>query len=948
MTLGAALTAALATLHCSGEPSPWVRPRRQAGSAGAVTDALAQPRETRVEYGGCATVQLGPDEQLECIYQPGATLRLWVVHEDGQTPTIAMEGDAAWSMAEPYVLPEEPGQGYRLELTEPGLVAVTVGLPGRPQWRLALRAVPELSPAEKTGLGEPLRRFEELEDRVTQRDLDAVPEIDELLQMMVDRGQVWSAIKSGTAAAYHFIWRVGDPGYAEALLEKLESRLEQRVQRFDRRYPAGAALISTFLGHALRRRGQLAEAAVHYRRGGRAARRIEDPLQQLDALGPYALVLAELGYFEASAYWSAEVRRLATAHTRPYVLAQNLTMLARTSLLLHQARQAFDDPMPSLDEVKRIYGPEGPLSEYREPPEATLSRAEFGLLNEDPREVLAQLEELDNLWLITDLRAHVEELRLRADLQRGASPESLRHTLAEFEALAQDSVGPEVRWKAAVLRGRVFESRGDSAQALEAYEHAEAQLDRMLPLIALGLPGDFSAARRGEGTARLVSLLVDQDEPERAVCAIRRSRARVSQMALLHRRLDEGSREALRAPIERYSKALHAYEQLLVESAGLAAEALNGARLRAIEHQQELEHHAFEVLSEREAYGPTLSCADTSQRQPGELLLVLYPDGPDLRVLVHDDQGVRAYPLIVGYFNGKTMGDHWQSDRLLHPMRDRINGAERIRVLASGPARSIPIHALPWSVDARDRDRARRPLAVDVPVVYGLDLPVEVAAAADERPEDLEALVLADSRASAASEEAARVSSSLRHRGWQVIERSTREQPPAGIRRLLQQVDHFHYAGHAYYSEGGTEDPARTNEQDERLRRWPPYSGGAAAQPSYIPLGAYGSLTIADILMMDSMPRNVVLMGCSTGVVDDRITYGGFSLATAFLAAGSRAVIASTREIEGEYAARFGAALYMNPALDTDPGRWVSEALRSIPGRGAADAFIADYRVYVP
>lgn len=272
-----------------------------------------------------------------------------------------------------------------------------------------------------------------------------------------------------------------------------------------------------------------------------------------------------------------------------------------------------------------------------------------------------------------------------------------------------------------------------------------------------------------------------------------------------------------------------------------------------------------------------------------------------------------------------------------------------MRVLASGRASAIPVHALPWSADPYDPDDKREALAHYIPVVYGLDLPP-----APERPpkgpDTRDALILVDSRAERAREEADTVASALRHWGWSIDELTTRDLPPVKLRHTLQRVKHFHYAGHAYYDEtiGGT--PIQSNVNNDRLRRWPPYSGGAAAEPSYIPLGQHGRLTVPDVLMMEDVPHTVTLMGCATGVNDERMTYGGFSLATAFLAAGARAVVASTDKIDGQAAAILGNALYLShdSEISTDPGQWMTTAIRFVRSRREPSMDLTNYRVYVP
>lgn len=957
MSMVTTLALGLAASGCSGEPSLWVKPQRLADPAGSSPADLAELPELRVEYGGCATVRLGAQDELECIYEPGAQLRLWVMHEDGQQPVFAMEGDGAWSMGEPYVLPEELGQGYRLELTETGLRAVTVELPQRPKWRLALRAVGELSETERAEMDRLRKRFLRLEKKLATPEPEVVPElgvvptIRVLLREMVDRGQLWNAIRSGTATAYQLTWRAGRPDIAYELLAELDQMLEHRLPSFERAYPLGGAVLSTFVGHTLRRRGLLVEAASEYRDATRLVRRTDDLVHVLDAMAPYALVLAELGYFEAAAYWSAEVRELAVQHSRPYELAQILVMIAKVGLRLREARHVYDDPAPRLEEVKQIYGKDGPLAnKYRKPFDAILSRAELALLENNPRGALAELRPYRGKQLSADRAARMEELWLKSKLLQKADVGSLRADLRRLQDYAEDAVGPEFRWKAAVLEGQVFEVLGDVEQALDAYSRAENLLDRLLPMAALGLPGDFAAVRHHGSTERLVSLLSRRGQLEQVVCAIRRSRARVGQMALLHRRVDESLREELLEPIEGYTIALLAYEELLEESTTLAAPAYERARLLAAQRRQDLERQALEILSSYSAYDQSFGCEKLSPREPGELLLVLYSDDSDLNILVQDDQGVSQYPKLRGYFDGTMRNEDWQSDLMLHPLRTRIMQASRIRVLASGRAHEIPVHALPWSAEPHDRDDERQPLVSYVPVVYGLDLPLVSRDVGDEVGVS-RALVLAEAQAESAKSELVEVASLLRNAGWNVAELTTGEREPGAVRELLQQMDHFHYAGHSYYDEGlDGKSMWGTTTGNVRVRRWPPYSGGAAIEPSFLPLGEYGKLTVSDILMMEHVPRSVVLMGCATGIIDERTARGGFSLATAFLGAGAQAVVASTHEIKGSEAAILGRALYagLNSNSSEDPGLWMRRAVQFVTEQHQMDLDIANYRVYVP
>ncbi|HVV84709.1 MAG TPA: CHAT domain-containing protein, partial [Kofleriaceae bacterium] len=74
---------------------------------------------------------------------------------------------------------------------------------------------------------------------------------------------------------------------------------------------------------------------------------------------------------------------------------------------------------------------------------------------------------------------------------------------------------------------------------------------------------------------------------------------------------------------------------------------------------------------------------------------------------------------------------------------------------------------------------------------------------------------------------------------------------------------------------------------------------------------ADGPLTAAEILAERVAPREVVLTGCSTGGGRDPEAWDGFP--SAFLAAGSRAVVATVRTVGDEDAAELTARYYALP-----------------------------------
>jgi hypothetical protein len=91
-------------------------------------------------------------------------------------------------------------------------------------------------------------------------------------------------------------------------------------------------------------------------------------------------------------------------------------------------------------------------------------------------------------------------------------------------------------------------------------------------------------------------------------------------------------------------------------------------------------------------------------------------------------------------------------------------------------------------------------------------------------------------------------------------------------------------------------------------------------------------------------------MGCANGVHDERMAYGGFSLATAFLGAGTEVVVASTREVDGAEASLVGQGLHhgFGERRLREPGEWLVHALRWARERGLPERAVRDYRVLVP
>jgi tetratricopeptide (TPR) repeat protein len=908
-------------------PSPFARAARVATEQRPVAAIL------EVEHGGCERIVAASDDTVECLYVPGRELRLWVTHPRLRDVRLELDGQP-WA-ATPYQRREEPGQGYRGWITGDEARELVVRVPDERAWTLRLRAEMRLTAAERATVAGHDERATALEAPLYLGRVDRLPELVGYVDELLARGLLDDAVDLAQAASFHLENQAGRPELARELLEHVREAAD--------RYPEGRASMAIYGGHLLEQEGRLVEAAAAYRRGARYAVRMDDAGLQLDALSDYAMVLAELGYFEAAVYWGAR----AVAHAREQGRLGDrmavMAMVARVSLRLRELGEAHDDPGPLLREVLALAATAEEPANSGDVEPARLGLAALASLDGMPGVALRHLDELDEAKLGREDRLEARDVRLRAQLARGATTDVLREQLAGLEAFVTSESPAGSHWLAAVRRGEVLERSGDLDGAHAAYERSEDVLDRMIPSALLGVQGELAPARRREGTQRLVALLLRRGRVEEALCASRRAQARVGQLARVFSRLDLEARQSLRLEVERYRRLQQEHEALLRSMAERAVGEQDQGRREAARILDELQGRALEILSVRAGDHVRPTCDELRPRSPGELILGLYPHGEALLVFVQDDVGTTHRVLSDPAGLTRPDDDRWLADVLLDPLDTQLARASRVRVLASGEAAAIDVHALPWR---------GRSLVEQVPVVYSLDLPRSVPSGEAHRSTG--ALVLADAWAKGTEREAADVFEGLRQAGWGVRSVGSTEQAAHQLRQELSSVDHLHYAGHAYYDAGGQAlqvgPRGRDGEDVLPARLWPPYPGGAAAEPSYIPLGSAGRLDVQDVLMMEQVPRSVVLMGCATGVHDERMAYGGFSLATAFLGAGAEVVVASTREVDGAEASLVGRGLYGDFGERSlgEPGAWLMHAMRWAREHGLPERAVRDYRVLVP
>ncbi|MEM7154723.1 MAG: CHAT domain-containing protein [Myxococcota bacterium] len=886
-----------------------------------------------VQYGGCERIERGTAGP-RCVYRPGSELRMWL--DRPRIDDVAVSIDGAPAPLVLYGTEERIGQGLRISLPEGLAERLDLIVANSEPWTLQLRSSALPAEVSDERLGEFEKRGLALEKRLTLGKVEALNETKVLISDWIDAGRYSEAIRETLVASYHLVENCGRPDLAHDLIETQRERLPE--------FPWGTAATSIYRGHGLRDDGRLVEAAEAYRYGGRYALGVEDRGLQIDAFSNYARVLADLGYFRAASYWGNHVLSSAgETGVRPADLIGVMDTVAHANLRLRRAGRTYDDParlFRQILELSERYGPDEDIGEF-EP--ARLGLAEIALMDGAPGEALRWLDEADPTHFRPLDMVSMNDLRVRALLAKGGqSRGKIRATLRALDVARKRTQSPWAQWRAELTTGLVREHEADRRGAREAYARAEAILDRAIPLASLGVGREDHSVAHGESSQRLIALLLAEARPEEALCVARHVHRRTAQLTLLQTPADPTARARLDGQIERFRALETDYAATLGREAKRAGPAADTAPRESAVVRGQLDELALEILRSQGVEPSPSSCDHLVKRRPGELLLGLYPHLGGLLVVAQDDLAT-SYRVIANYGELARSRDWaWLGRLLLGPLDEELARAQRVRVLAHGEPSTIPVHALAVRGE---------PLGTQIPVVYGLELPPHEARASGA---EHNALVLEDPGALGASEEADVVMEVLFGSGWFPKRGGTGPATAESLEEELGSVDLFHYAGHVVYD---PVMPGRLGQASSASGRgsseldfWPPYAGGAAARPSYIPLGEHGRLGVQRILMLEQTPRTAVLMGCETGVQGPASTHGGVSLAAAFLAAGTEAVVASTAKIDGNDGLLLARGLYAGSMGGSirDPGAWFMAALRWARERGLSDESMGNFRLLVP
>ena len=474
---------------------------------------------------------------------------------------------------------------------------------------------------------------------------------------------------------------------------------------------------------------------------------------------------------------------------------------------------------------------------------------------------------------------------------------------AIFDRLhAQAPPGSGEQLRALLGTAETLVAAGQTSDAIAAYRRLEDALDHAQGMVPLGAGRDTFLASYDRGTRRLIEQQVAARRPGQALRTARRARARLLDALVAQGRLQHLSGEAL----ARWDAALGRHREA-VARANAEREALRLApddeRPAIAARRSKAEAAALAAVDAAYTALDWRPRADLGRPAPGTLMLVWYPVDGGFMGFAAAGSTVQTARI-----ESATVSESGPA-ALLTPFDEAIATATRIELLPAGEARRWDLHAASWR---------GRPLLAHAPVAYRLDLPPT----GQDPPGAPQVLVVsdpsgdlpgarADGRAVAARLGAGDAGP-VRH----ISQLDTTD---AAVRGALRAATHLHWAGHATF-------------------------GGVGGWGSELALARGAHLGPADILALPRVPRTVVLLACESGKTSAG-TVETVGLAQAFLAAGALGVIATTRPIHDQQAAKMSTELYRGDVADL-PATLRQAQLRL--AKSCADCDWSAFRALVP
>ncbi len=885
--------AALACLACLACVATWVtgcRDRPRAPPAPLATLASLD----RVEVAGCAAVVSGPicevpDDRVVRVALPESARDALFFTGTANARAVPIDGDA-------HVYRVELGAGaseLRAEATDSG---------ARRAWTLRLR--PRTSPPDAVTEARALREQGKLAEAAAlleARARDAPNEADRstfesaLARVDIALGETSRAADrlARTMEAHAVAGRTSagiDDLFARVFLLINERRFveartliargaERSTDFFDGRFMA------RFFEGVLARETGDARAAL---------RKLEEAQAMAERLGELrfarmaaidrALALNELARADDAL---TVFRALEGSSDLPPCQRSDIAANVGWILLGSAASQADGpprgDPRAPLAAALALVAPTGACPDQRREGNVRTNLAWATLEHGDPKAARAELARARDVLPRPD--AIVARFRIDLEGRIALAEGAPRDALAAYDRLAALARGASAvgdGWRAADGRAAALAAMGRARDAVDASAEAERLLDEESRGVPVGEGRAGFLGARERSARRRVELLLDAKSPAAALVAARASRARG--LAVLERRdriaaLDDARRARLESALGAYRAARDAIAREAADDWSLPLKDL----VRVVAARKSRERALQSMLEETMSALPTIAVASRALPLPntGERLVAYFPLLRGWVAFVAD--GVTVTAARLGEIDRHASPDEL-GHALLDPLRERLAGATRIRLLVHGALADIDLHALPL-------DGA--PLVARAPVEYALDFGALAA-----MPPNSGSLVVADptSDLPAARREGRAVAASLV--GARLLEgdSATRD----AVATALGGTALFHYAGHGLF-------------------------GGLEGWTSELPF-ADSSLGVADILAMPRPPRQVVLAACDSARTSRVGEASALGVAQAFLAAGSDVVIAATREVRDDVAAEIVLAFY--DARAKDPKLDLASALR--------------------
>jgi len=675
-------------------------------------------------------------------------------------------------------------------------------------------------------------------------------------------------------------------GKATRLLDHVGARrLDQARETMDgMTLPAAADAESRCL--VAYSRGLLAGAEGDYRTALTEIRQVVEVAERL-SMGRYrwlaeqeqALLLRGLGRSREASELFERLGRQPPPTLTPCDIGDFLNNQGWTALLAREAGENVADPSPLFERALKTY--EG-CNRFTSETQANvlLNQALAPLQDGRLAEARGFLDRASGTEPDPPLSHTLWRLDLEARIarQEGRREEALAR-FGHLDQLARAAGSPEARLRAALGRARTLK---DPARVLEVLREAEALLDHQSLQIRIDQGRETFIADRQALVGLHLQTLLDQGRNREALEVARRARSRVlGQLARAGRleSLSPDRRSRWDVLLAEYQERRAALEEQARDDWTLSADQFQlaqAARQGESESVRQLLDQAFQILGDAGGRSPEVPLAPP---RPGDLILAYHPLPGGWAGFAWDGETVQATRFDLPAHALTQPGE--LSRRLLTPFRNRIERAKRLRILPTGTLETVDFQALPFGGDV---------LLAGRPVVYGLDLPP----ADPIRPPGRRALLVADPKGDLPGSlaEVREVARTLKP-AWTLAELKGEEATANAVRNQLVNADLLHYAGHGDFA-------------------------GLGGWESGLPLAGETRLKLGDFLVLKQVPAWVVLSGCDTGKVSADIPLQGLGLAHAFLLAGSRSVIASTRLADDRQVPWFFAELYRQWGREPD------------------------------